>query len=201
MLLLFLNLRIEIHFIREGENDEINITVSTLKNLLKYRTTIPFVDFLNNGRNILTTNVYKKAEVSNTEALEDEKQEKELNYNEIKIIVKRGHYYYKKYWQVLQYIKKRIIIHKVLWKTQVGLEDAADTAIISGLLWGVKANLMTLLKSKVRPQAIHIDVAPYYVCKRFGMIFDCIVTLKIGYIIIAGIKLLSTKIKGGEDIE
>ncbi|KJF28171.1 DUF2953 domain-containing protein [Clostridium aceticum] len=200
-MLLFLDLKIEVRFIREGENDELNITISILKGLLKYKTTIPFIDFLNNGRNIITANIYKKAKVSNTNAIEDEKEEKEFNYDEIKIIIKKGHYYYKKYCEVLHYIHKRITINKVLWKTNIGLEDAADTAIISGILWGIKSNLMTLLKRKLRPQRIYIDVVPCYVSKKFGVIFDCIVTLKIGYIIIAGIKLLSTKIKGGENIE
>ncbi|SDK49852.1 DUF2953 domain-containing protein [Natronincola ferrireducens] len=201
--ILFVNIKIDLGMMRKGENDEINIRISALKELIKYETTIPFVDFFDGGRSIIRARIYKKAKIARTEASlsGEEGQNEGLNFDEIKAGIDLIKYFYRRYWKVYQYINRKIIIHQIQWCTEIGLEDAAVTAIASGFLWAIKSNIIVFLKTGFTLKDIQINVIPCYASEKLTTTFHCIVTLKIGYIINAGIKMLLIKLKGGGKFE
>lgn len=199
----FLNLKIKINFIRKGDNDDINISLYILKGLLKYKVTIPFIDIINSIDNneFIKTQVYRKTQVLKEQKIFKKANKKELNFNEMKLLAEKFLDFRRKYLETIKYIMKKIAIDNIYWWTEIGLEDAADTAVLSGILWGIKSNLIMFLKRKYKLDYIYIDIKPYYTEKKLNVIFSCIVTLKLGYIIMTGIKLLLIRIKGGERLE
>ncbi|NLM04787.1 MAG: DUF2953 domain-containing protein [Clostridiales bacterium] len=107
----------------------------------------------------------------------------------------------KNYFNIIIYIKEKIQIKDIYWETEIGIDDAADTAILSGLLWIIKSNSVVFLENKYFIENIHIDIKPYHSGIKFNMIFNCIGTLKLVNIIVVGIKYIAIKIRGGEIIE
>ncbi|MCC5909908.1 MAG: DUF2953 domain-containing protein [Clostridiaceae bacterium] len=197
---LYSNIEIEMDIKRVGQDDEINVFICALNGLLKYHTKIPFVDLFDGENGFIKAKIEKNIGSWNNETKIQERKER-FNTNEIKLILKRIKKLHRVYWHTIKYIYQKIIINKVIWKTSVGTDDAAYTAILVGMLWGVKSNLIMLLKNNLILKDAIIDVNPNYNAPKLVTTFNCIVNIKIGYIIIAGIKFLLIKFRGGEKIE
>ncbi|NLI59913.1 MAG: DUF2953 domain-containing protein [Clostridiales bacterium] len=89
-------------------------------------------------------------------------------------------------------------INEFNFDLQIGLEDAAQTAIVYGLIISVFSSLKGNLIEKFGLQRRKICIRPYFEGNRFDMFLDCIINIKLGHIIITGIKMLIDGIKGGE---
>lgn len=96
---------------------------------------------------------------------------------------------------------RHITFHKLEWSTNIGLQDAAHTATLTGALWGVKATLIGWLTCyislKQRPKLFVVPVfdrAPL-----FSTEVRCIAQIRCGYAIYAGLLLgvRVLKVKGG----
>lgn len=93
-------------------------------------------------------------------------------------------------------INKRLLRHvrlsRLFWNTRVGFEDAALTGMAGGILWGIKGLLLSFLErnldtNKFRAQ---IKVTPVFCEQEIATEVDCIFDLRVGYIIIAGFRLI-----------
>lgn len=103
---------------------------------------------------------------------------------------------YKKLWRVarryLRYLRlnlAEIRLNKLQWETRIGGQDAFETALMVGGLWAAKGYILArvfrfLDYRGIRPK---VSVTPWYQGKRLDMTVDCIVTLRPGHIIVAGL--------------
>ncbi|MNW36126.1 hypothetical protein D3C74_131320 [compost metagenome] len=95
----------------------------------------------------------------------------------------------------------RVTIRKLDWSTNIALSDAAHTATLTGVLWGVKSVLVGFLSYHVtllqRPK---IFVVPVFGSRPlFTTEIHCIAQIRCGYAIHAGLVLIVRvlKVKGG----
>jgi hypothetical protein len=80
----------------------------------------------------------------------------------------------------------------------IGLNNAAQTALVSGLTLTLFTSLSGFLKSNWSVNDSGIILVPYYKGRKFNMELNCIINIKLGYIIITKIRMLIYNIKGGE---
>lgn len=86
------------------------------------------------------------------------------------------------------------------WDTRVGVGDAAETAITTGMIWSLKSSLLGFLfrfiKLDTKPQ---IQVTPQYNQKHFSMELSCVCKIRVAMALVSAIMLLLRiiKIKGG----
>lgn len=92
------------------------------------------------------------------------------------------------YKPIIYYIFDKIKVNRIIWHTQIGLQDAALTAYITGLLWSIKSIITSFLSTRTYTKNIDIDILPKYNNKEFEIYFNCIIRIKLVNIIIAGIK-------------
>lgn len=87
---------------------------------------------------------------------------------------------------------KHIRCKRFIWKTRVGFEDAAATGLTGGMLWGIKGFLFSILRRSINSGKCkaEISVTPVFCQQEIDTELDCIFTLPVGYIIIAGIRLI-----------
>lgn len=103
----------------------------------------------------------------------------------------------KDYKRVIYYLIDKTKFNTLLWKTEIGFEDAAVTGVITGIINIFKSNLFAILNnSKNKPKTIHLKISPNFNCEVLKTNIRCIFTVKIGYIIIAGLKYLWIKYIG-----
>ncbi|MNO25084.1 hypothetical protein D3C76_149160 [compost metagenome] len=96
---------------------------------------------------------------------------------------------------------KRVTIRNLDWSTNIALEDAAYTATLTGILWGIKSSLIGFLTYQAsfakRPKIFVVpifDSRPMFVTE-----VNCSAYIRLGHAIYAGIVLIVRvlKVKGG----
>ncbi len=87
---------------------------------------------------------------------------------------------------IAERLEKRGSFHRFVWITRLGLGQPAATAVLYGLIWGLKSGIIQTLHQKFRfVKKPEIKVMADYQGVRLDTLFDCIFRVKLGYIIIA----------------
>jgi Protein of unknown function (DUF2953) len=89
---------------------------------------------------------------------------------------------------------------KLTWITRIGTGDPVSTATLSGVLWGVKSSIFSVLCRLLQfDRAPDIQVIPDFQTSRLDLIFESIFRVKLGYIIIAALiaRFRYRMLKGG----
>lgn len=95
---------------------------------------------------------------------------------------------------------KRTHCSQISWVTDVGLDDAAETAITTGMIWGIKTSILGILFNQIKLEAQpQLAVVPHFNHAQFRTSFECIIKIRLGYAMLAGLHLLVRiyKVKGG----
>jgi hypothetical protein len=89
---------------------------------------------------------------------------------------------------------------RLVWRTVVGKQDPAATGMTMGLLWGIKGIATSFLQSgyvfKNPPRIVAI---PSFTGTTWETLLDCIFEIKIGHIILAGMKEYISEVVGGRN--
>ncbi|SCY99123.1 DUF2953 domain-containing protein [Alkaliphilus peptidifermentans] len=194
ILIAFSNVSIRILFLKKNSRNEIVITLKLLFGLIKYRLEIPFVELMKSERYYSFIQLNSNIDIADKKVIK-EPSDAALNFNELNLIYKKVMHLYEKYKIINKYIMEKLVIDQFMWVTEVGVEDAAITAIATGTLWMLKSNIFNLINRKVSLEDFNINVLPVYGIDKFETSLDCIIRLKIGYIIIAGIKMIKIILK------
>lgn len=80
---------------------------------------------------------------------------------------------------------------ELTWSTEIGLHDAAVTALLSGALWNIKYNIKRNLLNNVEASQTRINFRtdPLFNKSCFNVNFRCIFMVRIGNIIITNLKV------------
>jgi|GEM_PF-5867708 len=192
ILFLFSSIKIKVRLLKDNTCEELIFHIYLFYGLIKYRMEIPFVEILNKTQAITSTEINSDIEISNHETIKDQKRE-DFSWDELESIYNQVTLLYRKYKIGIHYINERVVMDEISWYTEVGVGDAAATAITTGFFWAIKSNIIALLIKKLDLKSYHVNVYPFYGSDKFNTSLDCIITLKIGYIIIAGYKILTKK--------
>ena len=96
---------------------------------------------------------------------------------------------YKKYRSIINYMLNRTDFKILYWKTEIGFGDAALTGMSIGMINILKGNVYAMFNNiKIRPKKIYFKVVPNFNREILKTDIHSIFKVKIGYIIIAGLK-------------
>lgn len=188
---------IEIKMFRDKANDEVICRFETFFGLIQYKLEIPLIHWINRKNNTPILEIDTEVESGKTENFIKDNKEL-LNFGEIEKIQDQLAHLYHQYHNILSYIQKKIVLETLSWKTEFGTGDAAVTGILFGILWGIKGNLFAMIQKHIHSKNISFHVVPYFDQEIFKTRIHCIITLKIGYAIIASIKFVHVYWKRGE---
>ncbi|MFP7299495.1 DUF2953 domain-containing protein [Neobacillus niacini] len=86
---------------------------------------------------------------------------------------------------------KKITIKQFEWHSLVGVGDAAHTGIITGALWTLKGSVVGMLSNFLRLKEMPVlSVTPHFQLAIIQTRITCIFQFRIGYAILAGLKLI-----------
>lgn len=188
LLLYLMPIAISIDVSKNNKDEKITVGLNTLYGLIKLKTEIPFfIITIENGKPALKY----KIEFAN-------KKRNRLLAGFTKLFsMKEGESLYKTYKNaktkvvpVFKYIIKKIEIKKFVLKLSMGTGDAAATAVLYGAAWIVVGNVMTLTRSYLKVNNPQIVIVPIFSQVELCIDFSCIISLKVGHIINAGIKAI-----------
>ncbi len=93
------------------------------------------------------------------------------------------------------YGSRKLSIHDFSLILTYGTEDAALSALIYGLLWGIIGSLLSILSNNLIFSTKDILITPYYNREEVNFEFSCIIKFKFGDIINTGIMLFRRNIQ------
>ncbi len=86
--------------------------------------------------------------------------------------------------------KRRLVIDKLSLDIDIGLEDAAATALVSGIIVAaVNIALARIYFSQGIPKTAMVNVKPYFGQLEFRLLLECILSIRVAYIMMAGIRI------------
>lgn len=188
------------HGTRVKNDDNINLVIKGFYGFFRYRYNIPYVQYEGIWNGIVVKLQSKSENVTAVTKV----QQKE------KLTPRRIERFFKKFKRIVEHIVdlnewlRRTIAHikctQFRWYTTVGVGDAPETAILTGLIWGVKSTLcgfaFRLINLQTQPK---LAVHPRYNSTQFSTEISCIGKIRLGYAILAGLLLgvRMMKVKGG----
>jgi hypothetical protein len=191
LLIIFSKLTIRLNYFHHNQNDELKIQFRIWFGLIRYTINVPLVKMDEDSPSIVMKGNTKMGDSSEKQSPTKEAQitkdgiltqftnAKEIFQHvvNINIIVKK-------------FIKKIVIKH-FEWHSLVGVGDAAQTGTITGALWALKGGLIGVISHFLRLKEMPIlSITPHFQLAIFQTHITCIFQFRIGYAILAGLKLI-----------
>lgn len=172
-LVLVSSIRVHCHYERKGEDDHLTIAISWLR-YLTYKISIPLVDLRAHLKRDSTLRV------------ETEGEEKEIS---IPDTVRQALSGFIRFHRSMRYAFRRTRVKRLEWFSEFGLDDAAKTGVVAGLAWSLKGSVLTAVSRYAHLETVpRVSVRPNFQKPLFHTLLDCIFEIRIGYIMIAGLK-------------
>ncbi|MDD3839234.1 MAG: DUF2953 domain-containing protein [Clostridia bacterium] len=93
----------------------------------------------------------------------------------------------------IKYMLNKTTLSNLFFHMKLGLDDAYYTALATGFFISVSNIILSILKQTVKVNNQNINILPCYNVLTFELDFDCIISIKLGHIIIAGFKMVSCR--------
>ncbi|RNB87830.1 DUF2953 domain-containing protein [Brevibacillus fluminis] len=189
VLLCLTTLRIFLTYGRVGENDHLVMEITAWRKLFYYKYEIPLLKMVNGDDGVeLSAHVEKAGEQS-------------FNEDKKKLTPPKVKRWYENYQVLLHDIRdfqplfkqflKQIRCDKFEWHTRLGLGDAGATGSLTGLAWGIKSSIITVISQYVLLRSIpKLSVQPVWNDQVVQTQFRCILHFRLYHVFVAGFKLL-----------
>lgn len=197
---MFLPIRFEVGYRRDGTDDHLKVEMSMLGRLIRYKTEVPVVEL---DKFFLEPIIKVEADIENVvnDPIEDKGMVIKIPViqliRKLPVFIKQGLHRLARYKTVLYGLLKTIRCHQLKWTTHIGLEDPADTGLAIGLIWSVKGFFYRVFRSNVGKMENNPEllVIPCFNTNCIRLDFHCIFDMRIGHIIIAGLRFVKLRLK------
>ncbi|MEK4028468.1 DUF2953 domain-containing protein [Pseudobacillus sp. FSL P4-0506] len=170
----FLKIRLLFYFFRVPESKEAYVRFSFLHGLLSYTLYIPLTD------SSISETQRKRAD---EEVTPEEAEKFFIQVKEKLEHIENLHY-------IIRSFLNKIEIHTFLWRTAIGMKDAAWTGVAAGSLWAIKGSVLSAAHRMMNMTAIpEIEVTPVFGQSIWKVECSCMISFRAGHAITAVIQL------------
>lgn len=127
-------------------------------------------------------------------------EEAAISFQEIVSLIKEGLKVVEQNARYFKRIKDKVNVEDFAVTLRLGTGDAAHTALLCGSLISLLYMGVAYLQNRYSLKKKRVDVIPVFDREDFELHFNCIIAIKLRYIIIAGMQKTAEKVKGGEKI-
>lgn len=180
-----IKVNVVIEYKRLGVNDNFVLSFFILKGLIKYKYEMPKIDAGKKGIRFKSVKERGKKEKDTSK----EKERKGYRYLIKKIEEMRS--FNKKYNVLLEkiykYLRCRLKVRKIEINVVVGTDNAHHTAVLIGICWSAVGMLLSYIQNKLNLMEKTVNIKPDYVGKKLKVDLFCILSVRIGHIIVVGL--------------
>ncbi|KHF28857.1 hypothetical protein LR68_02427 [Anoxybacillus sp. BCO1] len=179
----FLYVHITIQFQHAQDDDQLMIDVRLLR-FVRYRFTIPLIEISKSEAGIVTEEKTNTGRDEKTTFTVNDARERLSQVRQLLNKIIHLHTIIKKFLQ-------NVYVLQFQWHTQIGVGDAAKTAVLVGAGWSVKYYVVAMI-SKYMNVCItpSISIVPFFQGAVSRTSFTCMIRFRIGYAILAGLKIV-----------
>ncbi|HHV72686.1 MAG TPA: DUF2953 domain-containing protein [Clostridia bacterium] len=197
-----LKIKFSIFFSRQDSGNELAIRIYLFKNFLSLKLELPVIKML---KGFIIPDLFLKENWELTHPrLPVHKDKNRLSVNKIdwqKVLVTiiKVKNLVRLYRSQIAYLTRSTHCLHFEWHTEYGANDAATTGVRLGIIWFLKGILLAILENKIifwnkNPL---VEVIPNFNQPCLNVNFCCIFAIKLGHIIIVGIKVVGQWLKKG----
>ena len=191
ILILFTKLTILINYFHHNDDDDLKIKLKIWFGLIKYTINVPLIKVDDNSPSIVVKSKTKMGDSTDESTKEEAKQitteDVENNMSNAKKILNHVFGLHR----IVRKFFRRVTIKGLEWNTMIGVGDAAHTGTITGAIWAFKGGVIGLLSHYLKLKEMpKITVVPHFQAAVIQTRLTCIIQFRIGYAILAGLKLL-----------
>jgi len=194
-LLALITVEIRVNYRRIGKDDLFVIHISTFRRMVGFKMEMSSLHFINNWLKPMV-HLAVELESSGGKTLLKKRRTvdpQDIEWLRVPRLVRLAGRVYNRFRPAITYFIRHLRINQFKWRTRFGLDNAAQTGLGIGTLWGLKGLVYARLKNNtlktgVKPQ---VQVIPSFHQSAFATDFDCIFAIRTGHIIITGINFLS----------
>lgn len=191
LLIIFSKLTIRLNYFHHNDNDELKIQFRIWFGLIRYTMNVPLIKIDDNSPSIV---IKGNTQMGDTNENEPPTKEGQITKDSIASQLTNAK-------EILQHVVnmnvivskfiKRIVVKNFEWHSLVGVGDAAHTGVITGALWTLKGSVVGMLSNFLRLKEMPIlSVTPHFQMAIIQTHITCIFQFRIGYAILAGLKLI-----------
>lgn len=191
LLIIFSKLTIHLNYFHHNDNDDLKVEFRIWFGLIKYKINIPLVKIDDNSPSIV---VKGNSGMGNSSENDSPTKVDQIKKDDIMTYLRNTK-------EILQHVInmnvilrkfiKRIVIKHFEWHSLVGLGDAAHTGILTGAIWTIKGSFIGMLSHFLRLKKMPVlSVTPHFQLAIIQTRITCIFQFRIGYAILAGLKLI-----------
>ncbi len=206
VLIAWSKVRIRMEYHRTGQDDRFFVLIAWVHGMLKFKAELTGLDLQRRlHRWALMAEGKAGAAVAGAEGDLDEQKKVPINRRNLHIFVQLVETvvrFISTYKRVLLEFISRVRVRRFIWSTRFGTGDAAATGISAGAVWAIKGLALQQVNRFTRMplKQTEIKVIPDFAGSCLNMDLNCIFDIRIGHIIIAGCKILITRIKRGTNL-
>lgn len=190
LIILITKIKIFLDYFHGNDNDHLKITVKAWGGLIKYKVDIPVIKVDDNSPTIVTEEKVQTGPNENTKKEKTSQVDKTDLINSINDFKKLLTHVAGLHKIIRDFLSK-VSIRKVEWHTMVGVGDAAATGVITGAFWAVKGGLIGVLSHYMKLKDMPVmSISPSFQHAVSITSFKCIIQVRVGHAILAGIKLV-----------
>lgn len=184
---------------RVKNNDHVSIQIKALFGLVRYKIEIPIIKFKGIEQGIAVKAEHAK---TNTQGPIDELFKKVTmdkiteTYRHAQLLLANFFNFSKWLTQTLTHIR----CVQLRWNTWIGLGDASDTAVSTGIVWALKSSLLGFALRHIQLDTTpKLQVIPQFNRMQFSTELLCIFNIRLGYALVAGLLFVANifKVQGG----
>ncbi|OAO80927.1 DUF2953 domain-containing protein [Anoxybacillus flavithermus] len=179
----FLHVYMTIQFQHAQDDDQLMIDVRLLR-FIRYRLTIPLIEISKSEVGIVTEERTNTGKDEKTTFTVNDARDRLAKVRQLLNKIVHLHTIMKKFLQ-------HVSVLQFQWHTQIGVGDAAKTAVFVGVGWSVKYYVVAMI-SKYMNVCItpSISIVPFFQGAVSRTSFTCMIRFRIGYAILAGLKVV-----------
>ncbi|HBS58018.1 MAG TPA: hypothetical protein DEA44_01985 [Firmicutes bacterium] len=199
-----LPLHFHLYYGRQSADDHFVIRATALGSIVHYQLRIPVSQITDRKKSLpwVETEIESRGGETETHTLREQKKSRLWllyalhNFEGVQKEIDRVLVLLNDYADFMRWATNKIRFERFYWVSRIGLEDAAETAVLVGGCWAIKSYIASALWhrhccAETRP---FIRVLPVYNQQVFHTDFECIFSIRLGHIIGAGIRLMRYKI-------
>lgn len=190
LIILITKVKIFLDYFHGNDNDHLKITIKAWGGLIKYKVEIPVIKVDDNSPTIVA-----EQKIS-TGPDENMKQDKTTQVGKTDLLNSLNDFkqlltHVAGLHKIIRDFLSKITLRKIEWHTLVGVGDAAATGVIMGAFWAVKGGVIGLLSHYMKLKDMPVmSITPSFQHAVSITSFKCMIQVRVGHAILAGIKLV-----------
>jgi hypothetical protein len=190
LIILFTKVKIFLDYFHGNDNDHFKVTIKAWGGLIKFKIEVPVVKIDDNSPTIIAEQKVKSGPDENMKQQKTTQVDKNDlldSLHDFKQLITHIAGFHK----IIRLFLKKVTIRNIEWHTMVGVSDAAATGVITGAFWAVKGGVIGLLSNYMKMKEMPVmTITPSFQQTVSITSFKCMIQVRVGHAILAGIKLV-----------